>query len=126
MNDLDQEFSALPEQVKRFLLETVRKDGPNPMGEVLLNNTNIYKLTYSLSEQSKTIWVFTGQKRAIEKEGCKIRVEVTQIMYDWVETQRTKTPVFVVMARRIDGQRAFVYDVISTDKYSIVCHPPEH
>jgi|AntRauTorcE11897_2_1112592.scaffolds.fasta_scaffold06506_5 hypothetical protein len=121
MDYYDEEFSKLRPELKEWVLSIVKKGGSNPLGESYLRNTNIYKITYSLSENGKPMFLFTGQMRAVSS----VRFEIVQIFYDWVSSQEAGAPVHIVLARKEGEQATFVYDVIVTNKYSITCHPPK-
>lgn len=120
--DYSEKFKSLPETTQRFLIELVDKHGVNPLGERLIRNSRIYKITYGPNE---LVW-HVGQKFDIPAETGKIKVRVTDIFLDWITSMEMKRPVHVVMAERVDGKPSgrYVHRYLSQDNFDVICTPP--
>ncbi len=124
MNHLAAKFDSYPTEIQEWLLSLIDENGPAPMGEALIRNTDIYQIAYSVGTTSSFRW-HTGQTRSINVDGKNVSIQIVKIYYDYPSSVEMKAPVYVVSAMRVDTQKYFIYRYIVNKEVEIICHPPE-
>lgn len=122
MSDLAQKFDSYPRELQQWLLSLIEENGPAPMGEALIRNTDIYQISYSVGQGSYRF--HTGQTRNIPTSGKGIPIEIVKIYYCYPSSVEMKAPVYVVSAKNSDTGKTFIYRYIVNKEVEIICHPP--
>lgn len=123
--DYNEKFKNLPETTQRFLIELVDEHGVNPLGERLIRNSRIHKITYG---PDSMVWQ-VGREFTVPVDSGRneepVKCEITDIYFDWVTSMEMKRPIHVVLAERLDGIGGkYVLRYLAHDNFDVLCKPP--